>query len=73
MHTRKQVETLRNRLNMGVISLYVDERVADENNHTYQNFREMYGRDAQFVNSKNMTELARAMNQKFLSHGKTSS
>jgi len=73
MHTRKQVETLRNRLNMGVISLYVDERVADENNQTYRNFREMYGKDAQFVNSKNMTELARAMNQKFLSHGKTSS
>ena len=72
-HTRKQVENLRNRLNIGVMSFFVSDRVVDENNQTYRYFREMYGKDSQAVNSKNMTELARAMNQKFLSHGKTSS
>jgi hypothetical protein len=72
-HTRKQVENLRNRLNIGVMSFFVSNHVVDENNSSYRYFREMYGKDSQAVNSRNMTELARAMNQKFLSHGKVSS
>jgi hypothetical protein len=68
-HTRCQVEKLRNDRNVGVLSFFVYEGSGDR----YMGyFREMYGRDSVSVEAKNVIELARVMNNKFLSHGKIS-
>lgn len=71
-YTRRQVDALRNNLRVGVMSFFVQE-VAGKTTIASDNFREMYGKDSLCVAADNMSDLARAMNSKFLSHGKVSS
>jgi len=71
-YTRRQVDALRNNLRVGVMSFFVQE-APGKNTHIFEYFREMYGKDSLCVAADNMSDLARAMNSKFLSHGKVGS
>jgi len=73
-YTRRQVEKMRNTLDMSIMSFFASEHSWDlsPDSSSNRNFRLMYGKDAAFIKADNMTELARVMNSKFLSHGKVS-
>ena len=73
-YTRRQVEKMRNTLDMSIMSFFASEHSWElsPDSSSNKNFCLMYGKDAAFIKADNMTELARVMNNKFLSHGKVS-
>ena len=66
-HTKKQITKLREK-GIAVLSYFIesnntkDSRV-EKNMHQ---FRNMYGKDAQFIDVKSINEVAKTMNAKFL-------
>ena len=66
-HTKKQVEKFR-REGIKVLSYYVSEtdNIPSEHSHCYTAFNTMYGKDARFINIKNVVEVANTMNRLFL-------
>ena len=61
--TRRVVNGFRE-LNMNIISYFIYEGYVYDD--TRKNFCKMYGSDAQFINPKDMREIAKTMNAKFL-------
>ncbi len=59
-HTKKQVTNMRN-LGLKVMSYFIGDR-----GYGNDAFKQMYGKDAQFIDATNMMEVARTMNKKFL-------
>jgi hypothetical protein len=67
-HTRKQVRKMMEN-GVEIISYYIeDERYNAHVN--VQNFKIMYGNDAQFIDVKNVIQVAHSLNKKFLSKAK---
>lgn len=69
-HTRTQVNKIR-RQGIGILSYYVQDEAANNNffgsgHNTKKNFQIMYGRDAKFIKTDNIVELAKTMNELFL-------
>ncbi|MBC8427988.1 MAG: VWA domain-containing protein [Candidatus Pelagibacter sp.] len=63
-HTRKMVNEMRNR-GLKVMSYFIGES-AYEMRSSEHTFKEMYGVDASFINSTNMMEVSKTMNEKFM-------
>jgi len=61
-HTKKQVKKMRHN-GIKVLSYFIDHSQYES---SMDNFRAMYGKDASFVNTKNVNEVAKTMNNKFL-------
>jgi len=57
-HTKKQVQRMREK-NIKVISYFID-------GHNMDDFKVMYGRDSQFIDTNNIPAVAKTMNAKFL-------
>lgn len=67
-HTRKQVmKMLEN--GVEVISYYIED-TGSRMDLNRKNFKTMYGKDAQFIDVKNIVQIAHTLNQKFLSKAK---
>lgn len=64
MHTKKQVEKIVAK-GIDVISYYVETDI-NKNSVNFKLFKMMYGKDAQFIDTKNVTQIALTMNKKFL-------
>lgn len=64
MHTKKQVEKIMTK-GIDVISYYVETDI-NKNSTNFKLFKMMYGKDAQFIDTKNVTQIALTMNKKFL-------
>ena len=62
-HTRKQVNNIRG-MGINVLSYFIGGEYDYESEH--QSFKNMYGKDAEFINATNMMDVARTMNKKFL-------
>ena len=62
-HCRKMVKKIRNR-GIKILSYFVADYEYDRDR---QSFKNMYGKDAAFINPKNMMEVAKTMNTMFLS------
>jgi len=67
-YTRRQVEKMRNTLDMSIMSFFASEHSWElsPDSSSNKNFRLMYGKDAAFIKADNMTELARVMNSKYV-------
>jgi len=64
VHTRKQVDMMRNR-GIKIMSYFISS--SDYTSNGDRNiFKTMYGKDASFINSTNMMEVAKTMNKRFL-------
>ena len=61
-HCRKQVKMMRNR-GIKILSYFVSEYGYDREQKSFKN---MYGKDASFINPSNMMEVAKTMNSMFL-------
>ena len=61
--TRRVVNGFRE-LGINVVSYFIKDGYMYES--TVDNFRKMYGPDAQFINPENMTEVSKTLNRKFL-------
>lgn len=74
-HTKRQVEKMRNELNISVLSFFLtsgsDDVVKLMTNFmgsgSGKNFRRMYGKDATVVDANNTMQIAKELNKKFLS------
>ena len=79
MHTKSQVDILRNTLNMKVISFFLADSWGKTPQERYQNlisnfegrsagkmFRTMYGKDASVVDPSSAIHIAKELNKKFL-------
>lgn len=62
-HTRQQIAKMKSN-GINVVSYFIT--VSNNFGSSMQNFRSMYGRDAQNINVENMNDVARTLNQKFL-------
>ena len=62
-HTRKMVKMMKNN-GIKISSYFISSGTPYEGE--VNTFKSMYGRDASFINTTNMMEVARSMNQKFL-------
>jgi len=62
-HARKMVKMMKNN-NIKLMSYFISESYISESSK--DNFNEMYGSDASFIDSTNMMNVASSMNQKFL-------
>lgn len=81
VHTAKQVRILRNEYNMNILAYYVSGQDRDREytatsaqdayNHSssYGKFYEMYGRGSKYAPVRNMTSIAKHLNDLFLSKG----
>lgn len=67
-YTRKMVNKFKNDLGVNVLSFFVDDK--DDSSEPHTMFRNMYGKDSRKVCYKNVTQIARELNAKFLSEGK---
>lgn len=67
-HTRKQVMKMMES-GVEVISYYIENRL-DGIDANIKNFKTMYGKDAQFIDIQNVTQIAHTLNKKFLSKAK---
>jgi hypothetical protein len=47
-----------------VLSYFVGDNYSSDN--YMKDFRRMYGKDAEFINLKNVTQISKTMNKKFL-------
>ncbi|MBC8306663.1 MAG: hypothetical protein H8E55_64260 [Pelagibacterales bacterium] len=61
-HTRQQIKKMI-REGIKVISYFIDGR---SEGHSANVFRQMYGKDAQFINTSKISDVAKSMNKKFL-------
>jgi len=59
-HTRKQVENMRSK-GIKVLSYFISGGYRNDKD----NFRSMYGNDAEFINTKQLTPLAKSLNKMF--------
>lgn len=68
-HTKQQVDKLRTKYNMHMLAFFVTNGGDNNLSASYAGgkFLTMYGRDARGVNPKSLVELAKTMNDKFLS------
>jgi hypothetical protein len=74
-HTRRQVEKIKNELNISVLSFFLSGDSSDIVALTErfiisgsgENFRRMYGKDATIVDASNTMQIAKELNKKFLS------
>ena len=64
-HTRKMVKVLRER-GIKVMSYFIGDRYDYSGDRVMSNFKTMYGNDSQFIDTTNVTSLARTMNKRFL-------
>jgi len=68
-HTRNQVNKIR-RQGIGILSYYVQVGTGSSffggGHNTKKNFQTMYGRDAKFIKTDSIVELAKTMNELFL-------
>jgi hypothetical protein len=71
-YTRKQVQRMKNDLGVNVLSFYVTDSRYD-NGQPNEWFTKMYGKDSKVVQADNVTQIARALNDKFLAEGKYTS
>lgn len=71
-YTRKQVQKMKNEFGINVLSFFVDSSLTDTLFTPSQWFIDMYGKDSKAVSAKNVTQIARALNDKFLAEGKYS-
>jgi hypothetical protein len=71
-YTRKQVQRMKNDLGVNVLSFYVTDSRYD-NGQPNDWFTKMYGKDSKVVQADNVTQIARALNEKFLAEGKYTS
>lgn len=62
-HTRKQVSRM-NKANIQVISYFISNR--GENSRAHENFKTMYGKDAQCINTNNIIELSKSINERMM-------
>lgn len=62
-HTRKQVSRM-NKANIQVISYFISNR--GEDSRSYTNFKTMYGKDAQCINTSNIIELSKSINERMM-------
>lgn len=60
-HTKRQVDKMK-KMGVTVLSYFIDGGWGN----SIDNFKEMYGRDAQFINPKDMKKIANTLNKKFL-------
>jgi DNA-binding Lrp family transcriptional regulator len=61
-HTKKMVNDMKNK-GLKVMSYFISE---GDYNHGIDTFKTMYGKDASFINTTNMMDVAKTMNKKFL-------
>ena len=64
-HTRKMVKVLRER-GIKVMSYFIGDSYDYSGDRVMSNFKTMYGNDSQFIDTTNVTSLARTMNKRFL-------
>ena len=62
-HTKSQVDNFR-KMGIKVLSYFVGDSYDGDRNMT--DFKTMYGKDAEFINLKNVTQISKTMNTKFL-------
>ena len=62
-HTKTQVNEIR-KMGVKVLSYYVGDSY--DRNETMDDFKKMYGTDAEFINLRNVTQISKTMNSKFL-------
>ena len=62
-HTKTQVNEIR-KMGVKVLSYYVGDSF--DRNETMDDFKKMYGTDAEFINLRNVTQISKTMNSKFL-------
>lgn len=71
VHTKKIVDEMRNQLNMKVLSFFINEGDNPQyymNSATFKNFQQMYSvKDSKVVSADSVVEIARALNERFLS------
>jgi len=61
-HTKKMVNDMKNK-GLKVMSYFISE---GNYNYGINSFKTMYGKDASFINTTNMMDVAKTMNKKFL-------
>ena len=61
-HTKKQVDNMRAR-GIKILSYFISGNTVYDNNNT--SFKSMYGKDAQQINTNQITQLARSINTRF--------
>ncbi len=62
-HTKNQVNEFR-KMGVKVLSYFVGDSY--DRNDNMNDFRKMYGKDAEFINLQNVTQISKTMNEKFL-------
>ncbi len=63
-HTKSQVNEFR-KMGIKVLSYFVgDDNYSRDTEMT--DFKQMYGKDAEFININNVTQISKTMNEKFL-------
>ena len=62
-HTKSQVDNFR-KMGIKVLSYFVGDSYDGDRNMT--DFKVMYGKDSEFINLKNVTQISKTMNTKFL-------
>jgi hypothetical protein len=62
-HTKSQVDEFR-KMGIKVLSYFVGDSY--DRTETMEDFKRMYGSDAEFINLKNVTQISKTMNEKFL-------
>ena len=63
-HTKRQVKKILNK-GIGVMSYYVGEDGYNEDRYMGE-FKRMYGKNSEFIDLTNVTQIAKSMNKKFL-------
>ena len=61
-HTRKMCDKMR-AMGISILSYFISDYDSDRDNDSFKN---MYGKDAEFINATNMMQVAKTMNKKFL-------
>ena len=69
--TRKMVQKMMRDYGANIISFFVSDYSSKQ--EPSQTFRNMYGKDSRMVSADNVVQIARELNQKFLSEGKYTS
>ena len=62
-HTKSQVDEFR-KMGIKVLSYFVGDSY--DRSNTMEDFKKMYGNDAEFININNVTQISKTMNEKFL-------
>jgi hypothetical protein len=63
-HTQSQIEKMRSK-NIKIVSYYITSNNERSENYIIQNFRTMYGKDAEFINTNSLSQLAKSINSMF--------